>query len=246
MYWLHVLSLDDSRLLKKVYLVTSSSEKKESWTSLIHRLLVSYGIGHLWGQEHLIYNLDGKGNLEAKNISDHQRFWKRYIKGKIFEHEQKKWWENMNFDVENRKLRTYVTFKKSLRFEKYLLVDSDYLGRSLHTSLRTGTNVLEIEQGRYKRVPREQRFCQLCRTGEVEDERHFVLECPLYQLHRDDFYYSVKELSEGKWKLDSRPKRETFLLLMAGTGDQFEKMVFRQFHSFLIKCFKLRKSMVEN
>ena len=36
----------------------------------------------------------------------------------------------------------------------------------------------EIEKGRHKKIPRENRFCTLCQNMEVEDEVHFILKCP--------------------------------------------------------------------
>ena len=47
------------------------------------------------------------------------------------------------------------------------------------TRLRTVSHDLAIETGRHSKVviPRESR---LCTCGQVEDERHFVLNCPLY------------------------------------------------------------------
>ena len=49
------------------------------------------------------------------------------------------------------KLRTYVLFKTKLKLENYLSI-SNIKGRKLMASLRSGTNMLEIETGRWKRV----------------------------------------------------------------------------------------------
>ena len=34
--------------------------------------------------------------------------------------------------------------------------------------------------GRNRNVQRRNRTCQFCNTGEIEDEFHFILKCPLY------------------------------------------------------------------
>ena len=50
------------------------------------------------------------------------------------------------------------------------------------TRLRTSSHRLAIETERWTkphRTPRFERKCQLCNT--LEDEFHFVLECPLYR-----------------------------------------------------------------
>ncbi|KAH7442173.1 hypothetical protein KP509_03G074700 [Ceratopteris richardii] len=45
--------------------------------------------------------------------------------------------------------------------------------------LRVSSHQLEIERGRSKGVPREERWCPVCKT-EVESEEHFVIRCPAY------------------------------------------------------------------
>ena len=48
--------------------------------------------------------------------------------------------------------------------------------------LLTSSHTLRIESGRWDRnptIPRERRFCFNC-TNKIEDEFHFVFECPLY------------------------------------------------------------------
>ena len=59
------------------------------------------------------------------------------------------------------KLRTYKTFKTTLTLEPYLLNDYDRRGRCLFTALRSGTNRLRIETGRWKRPiePLPDRVC---------------------------------------------------------------------------------------
>jgi len=74
------------------------------------------------------------------------------------------------------KLRTYCLFKKNLRLEEYLTVEQEKEGRYYRTSLRTGTNNLRIETGRWKRPIEkvEDRTCRACCTQEVEDEQHYL------------------------------------------------------------------------
>ena len=134
----------------------------------------------------------------------------------------------------------YVTFKRVFRLEKYLLVNSDARGRSYHISLRSGTNCLEIEKGRHLGISRELRFCKCCDSKAVEDEIHFLMHCPLYNQLREKCFKSILNISGGKWDLKSRPASESFVLLMQGTGDEHEKIIFRIFHCHLKRCFKLR------
>ena len=237
-FWYNLMTLGDERILKKVYLVTKRIGKK-SWAHSIKDVLETYGLANLWSDEQLLFNLDGKGNLGSKTLLNHKRFWKRYIRGKIQEYEQKMWWSNLterHEDISQSKTRTYVTFKKTLRLEKYLQAHSDAQGRAIHTSLRSGTNKLEIEIGRWSGIEKSRRFCKQCDLKEVESEMHFLMHCPRYEALRDKFYSSVRFVSGGKWDFRARSSEEGFSVLMQGTGDEFEKIIFRLFHSYLVKC----------
>lgn len=84
------------------------------------------------------------------------------------------------------------------------------------TQLRLGAARLEVQMGRRQRVPRAARVCRLCsaassapalrqavvgRTGVpacVEDERHFLLECPAYDMIRAQF----RLLPRQPWAVD--------------------------------------------
>ena len=202
----------------------------------------------MWDDEKLLFNLDSKGNRGAKSLEEHKRFWKRWIRGKIQEAEQNSWWSKLterHEEISQSKTRTYVTFKKTLRLEKYLLVQSDPRGRAYHTSLRSGTNRLEIEVGRWSATPVSQRLCKVCDLKEVESEEHFVMRCTCYAEFRKNFYGSVLSVSGEKWDFSKRSSDEVFKLIMQGTGDEFEKIIFRIFHRHLVRCFELRKTLVE-
>ena len=44
--------------------------------------------------------------------------------------------------------------------------------------LRSGTLPIEIEKGRYRGKPRNERYCKQCNINVVETEDHFLLHCP--------------------------------------------------------------------
>ena len=78
-------------------------------------------------------------------------------------------------------LRTYKTFKSSLKTEAYLSLPR--FKRSILASLRCGSLKLEIETGRYSTppTPADQRLCKYCSLSCIENEKHFLLHCPLYE-----------------------------------------------------------------
>ena len=107
-------------------------------------------------------------------------------------------------------------------------------------SLRAGTNCLEIERGRHSRLPVLERVCKHCTMGQVENEVHFGVICPKYLGLREELYSSIARVSGGKWNLETFTDVEKFILLVAGTGDQFEQEIFSLFQLFLVKAFRLR------
>ena len=76
------------------------------------------------------------------------------------------------------KLRTYIKHKKSIKFEEYL-TNQEQKGRRQLAKLRSGTNSLRIETGRYDGRQISDRICKTC-WGDVEDEIHFLMECETY------------------------------------------------------------------
>ena len=54
--------------------------------------------------------------------------------------------------------------------------------RYVLTKVRISAHQLRIVTGRYARnhVERNNRFCMLCNTTDIEDEFHFFFICPIY------------------------------------------------------------------
>ena len=88
---------------------------------------------------------------------------------------------------EKSKLRTYSIFKTKIGFEDYLTIIKDYQGRTGVTKLRLSNHNLMIETGRHKKLPKDLRVCPFCPTL-VEDELHFLLQCPTYTTMRDALF----------------------------------------------------------
>lgn len=95
------------------------------------------------------------------------------------------------------KLRSYKMFKMAPSVESYLSLDIPKGSRSLCAQLRSGVLPLCIETGRYQRLDVNLRRCEVCETGDVEDEFHFVCLCEGYRQDRETLYEYMSGVCEG-------------------------------------------------
>ena len=56
----------------------------------------------------------------------------------------------------------------------------DRVTRSMLMKLRGGTAHFQVETGRWQGVAREDRVCQECANGMIEDVYHWLLSCPVW------------------------------------------------------------------
>ena len=179
-YWRKLTEMKPDRIPRMVYEQSRKRMEEEheegqiktkTWCDYTKRLLEELGMEKFW-------RCDKTLDEEA---------WAKLVKEKIHEREEKRWREQMK---EKSKLRTYILVKQDLKQEEYLHV-RDRCGVPELTKLRGGTNRLKIEKGRYEKLPPEQRVCEFCDTGEIEDEKHFLLSCPLYRELRAELWKDV-------------------------------------------------------
>ena len=80
---------------------------------------------------------------------------------------------------ESRKCGTLYKHIKTIFEFEYYLNNLPHNLRIAIARIRTSNHRLPIETGRYgqNRVPREERVCTKCDSGQVGDEYHFILVC---------------------------------------------------------------------
>ena len=81
------------------------------------------------------------------------------------------------------KCKIFQVIGKELRFEEYLTKLPWSIASSL-CRIRTSNHRFPIETGRYCNIPRNERKCQKCDTGEIGDEIHYILSCPSFSVER--------------------------------------------------------------
>ena len=139
-------------------------------------------------------------------------------------------------------------FKEKNELEPYLWRVQDASHRRLIAQLRMGVAPLRIELGRYERMvdgriglPAEERVCQVCRRGCVEDEAHFVVECPAYDRERRRLWAACArcpEVVNARTQVGESRVKEVFVRMMC------EESVAAALGQFLSDAFRKRESIL--
>jgi len=170
---------------------------------------------------------------KENKVSLDEEKWINLLEERIQQREEKQWLERVK---RRDKLRTYVKFKRNLQKEKYLDI-RDRFGVPELVRLRGGTNRLKIEKGRYSKTPAEERVCEFCGTGQVEDELHFMLICPLYRDLRKVMWESVRSLLPQPCMIFA--DEDKFVVLMQAQTSPIAKHVLK----YVKQAMKVRRSI---
>ena len=145
------------------------------------------------------------------------------------------------------KLRTYALFKENVGLEPYLWRVQESAHRRLISQVRMGVAPLRIELGRYeyaapgqRGLPVEERVCQVCSCGSVEDELHFVIKCPAYVNERQCLFAACHQCRsfQAEW-IESDVER-LFCFVMR------EAKVASALGSFLFRAFQKRELLLSS
>ena len=133
----------------------------------------------------------------------------KWIKDKLYKNYLNFWRDHRNeiIQTEKGKLNTYFSLKTEFGFEKYLHL-KDFKLRQVICKIRISAHPLRIETDRYKKnyVNRTLRKCLYCNLNKIEDEIHFVTECPLYDTQRNDFFTEISSKCKNFYNLDNSSK----------------------------------------
>jgi hypothetical protein len=94
-----------------------------------------------------------------------------------------------------------------------------------------------IERGRHNDIHTSERFCTVCKSGKIENEEHFLIHCPGYELQRQIFVNKINKIVPGYIKLSTVSKIK--LLLNSNSS-----VILRMSSSFISSCFKNRDSLM--
>ena len=140
------------------------------------------------------------------------------------------------------KLRTYRKLKTKLVLENYV-VELEREQRRQLTMLRGGTNKLRIETGRRRGECENERICNVCLCKEVEDEKHFILRCPMYVRERVEMFDRLeKECELGQIEQEGEDRQMNILI---GSGEkEKEKQIRDIVLAYMRKEYDIRKRYI--
>ena len=135
----------------------------------------------------------------------------------VFESFEQTWHAKINSDTGRNggnKLRTYCTFKNEYNVEPYVAnVIMSRKHRSAMAKFRCGVAPIKLETGRYTGTPVNERLCEFCDIGAIEDEFHVIVNCTKYDLLRqvafneiagfNDKFTEMSQLEKFKYVLSN-------------------------------------------
>ena len=92
-----------------------------------------------------------------------------------------------------------------------------------------------IEKGRHLDLQENQRLCPFC-DNKIENEQHFVIECPTYNVLRQKLFYDITE-SNNEFNELNEYEKFCFLLKAQDAGDLISE--------YLNKTLQIRKYLIE-
>ena len=139
---------------------------------------------------------------------------------------------------ENSKLRTYAKLKTEIGREQYLDSIKNIKDRTALTKIRLSNHELMIEKGRHLDLQEHQRLCPFC-DNKIENEQHFVIECPTYNVLRQKLFHDIAENNNEFNELNEFEKF-CFLLTAKDAGD-----LISEYLEYLNKTLQIRKYLME-
>lgn len=200
LYFCRLNQNDINPLLKEAYELSKNIHKDGcyTWYSFSNSIFQELGL------DIIDYESFGDAFNKIKNNL------KSKFNNVISEHYKEKTLNKLSSLSENSKLFLYSQLKTEFKMEDYL-VNQPFKIRQQITKLRVSDHTLEIETGRYKNLPRNQRFCKFCHEHKTEDELHFFIHCMKYSNIRSTLFKSISDFKPNF--LEIEPAQQLIIIL---------------------------------
>ena len=158
---------------------------------------------------------------------------KSYVNSK--EQEYIPYWQNTL--QHSQKSEFYRSLKAYHTSSSYLDLTRGTAGRRALVKLRISNHKLMIEIGRYNQTTNDSRHCPFCGCNVIEDEVHFLFQCPTYSMIRNKFYYKVKTLIPSIAQLPIN-------VLINELMNSSNYFINIQFIKYISACFDVREELL--
>ena len=193
------LSCVTYRFLFKMY---ESGVYKSKILLSVHGVLNELGFSDFWH------------NQTSNNVTDGGYFntFKALMKNRLQDQFVQTWHSEIN---NNEFYYNYRMYKENFEFEKYLSILPVNLANAV-LKFRTLNHKLPIQKGRTLGIPRQDRICHKCSSGDLGDEFHYIFVCPFFTNYRKQLlrcYYYARPNSVKFRELFSTTKKSLLLKL---------------------------------
>ena len=189
-YWHKLCSLPENRLTRKCFMTDKliSSNKQRSWCYQIKTMLTNAGVTTVW---------EDNNNAELSS---------RYITDCVKNVLVLNFYNDLSSRMENMsRLTMYKQLDLSNIPSVYCTIRNRHF-RSVIVKLRSNTIPVEMELGRYRGIPAENRLCSKCNSNSIEDDTHILFDCSFYLEDREQFINTIFEYDPFLFQLNSREK----------------------------------------
>ena len=162
------------------------------------------------------------------------------------------WQKNVS---SSSKLSYYSQLKTTFGKEQYLDHVTKYKDRANTTRLRISAHRLEIELGRYKKVPRYERTCAWCEIvfddKKIENEIHVLNQCDMNAAFRSQLVQKINSLIQKDSDLITNESNFLKLISSHNTNspppeDNYQAHLSRIVSRYATKCIDNRKKFLES
>ena len=182
-YFLRFDTIEKERLLHELYIENKAKEENQKdWHYYVKEILNQCGFSYVWRNQFNNTKQTKSDNSISKSI---------VIRMKDIFSQNSLAYINKDKNKDCGKMDFLSQIKQTYAFETYLNIDNDNHRKAI-TKLRLSSHKLEIEVGRWKKLTRKERICRCCQLGMVENETHFLFECPRYTQKRTTMYNFIK------------------------------------------------------
>ena len=204
----HIYSSEDT-LLYKAFVATKNSN---SWVKNTKKRLNNLGYSYIFDKKSTIKN-------HINNLK--QRITDQCL-------------QNQNSIISpSSKLEFFKTVYKMGQRPSYVDNLIDIKQRAAIAKIRTSSHTLMIEKGRHKNIPISERICQVCNSGHIENEEHFLLHCKDFEQERQLFVNKINTSYPSF--VNSSPRIKIIFLL-----NNKSNKILRMSSSFILNCFRKR------